>query len=68
MRNGGLSSEAMDLIRGIWAFDYMGAAEFEFGAVPKALQKIAASDLTSFTISVPPSEVPRTGVTNRRKP
>lgn len=41
LRNGGLSDEAMDLLRGIFSFDYMGAAEFEFGAVPKALQAIA---------------------------
>jgi hypothetical protein len=40
-KNGGLSDEAMGLIRGIFRFDYMGAAEFEFGAVPEALQKIA---------------------------
>lgn len=40
-KNGGLSDEAMDLLRDAFSFDYMGAAEFEFGAVPKALQKIA---------------------------
>lgn len=40
-RNGGLTDEAMDLLRPIFRFDYMGAAEFEFGAVPKALGKIA---------------------------
>ena len=41
LKNGGLSDDAMGLLRGIFSFDYMGAAEFEFGAVPKALQKIA---------------------------
>jgi len=41
LKNGGLSDEAMDLIKDIFSFDYMGAAEFEFGAMPKALQKIA---------------------------
>lgn len=41
LRNGGLSANAMDLLRGVWSFDYMGAAEFEFGAVPEALSKIA---------------------------
>lgn len=40
-RNGGLSDEAMGLLRSMWSFDYMGAAEFEFGAVPKALNVIA---------------------------
>jgi hypothetical protein len=41
LRNGGLSPEAMDILREVWSFDYMGAAEFEFGAVPEALQRIA---------------------------
>lgn len=39
-KNGGLSDEAMDLIREVFSFDYMGAAEFEFGALPKALSSI----------------------------
>lgn len=39
LRNGGLSNEAMGLLP--FGFDYMGAAEFEFGAVPKALQRMA---------------------------
>ena len=43
-KNGGLTDEAMDLIRPIMSFDYMGAAEFEFGAVPKAFNAIAKRD------------------------
>jgi hypothetical protein len=39
--NGMLSKEAQNLLKNIWSFDYMGSAEFEFGAIPKALQKIA---------------------------
>jgi len=39
--NGGLSKEAMGLLREIFSFDYMGSAEFEFGAVPAALQFLA---------------------------
>lgn len=39
-KNGGLSDGAMDLLRPILRFDYMGAAEFEFGAVPEALSEI----------------------------
>jgi hypothetical protein len=39
--NGGLSDEAMQLLGGIFSFDYMGSAEFEWGAVPKALEYIA---------------------------
>lgn len=41
LKNGGLSEESMSMLRGIFSFDYMGSAEFEFGAVPKALNRIA---------------------------
>jgi len=62
LRNGGLSDEAMDLIGGIFSFDYMGSAEFEFGAVPEALQKIAksaeAGGLVGFSLSIPLKVVP----------
>lgn len=55
-KNGGLSDKAMDIIRNIWEFDYMGAAEFEFGAVPKALNVIAkmaeARELAAFQAPV----------------
>jgi len=40
LKNGGLTKEAMDLLRPIFRFDYMGSAEFEFGAVPQTLAKI----------------------------
>ena len=38
--NGGLSEEAMKLLSPLFTFDYMGSAEFEFGAVPETLSKI----------------------------
>jgi hypothetical protein len=38
--NGGLTDEAMDLLRPILDFDYMGAAEFEWGAVPKTFAQL----------------------------
>lgn len=38
--NGGLTKEAMQLLRPLFSFDYMGSAEFEFGAVPKSLSHI----------------------------
>lgn len=41
LRNGGLSAEAVELLEGIFSFDYMGSAEFEWGAVPTALQFVA---------------------------
>lgn len=40
LKNGGLSDEAMKLFREFFSFDYMGSAEFEWGAVPKALEGI----------------------------
>lgn len=40
-RNGGLSDDAMSLLRSVFSFDYMGSAEFEWGAVPDALNSIA---------------------------
>lgn len=38
---GGLTEEAMNLIKDIFSFDYMGAAEFEWGAVPSALNSLS---------------------------
>lgn len=40
LKNGGLSDEAVKLFREVFSFDYMGSAEFEWGAVPKALEGI----------------------------
>lgn len=61
LRNGGLSPAAMDLLRDLWSFDYMGAAEFEFGAVLEALQKIARAaeegQLAATTFSIPLKDV-----------
>lgn len=57
LKNGGLSDEAMNLIRDIWQFDYMGAAEFEFGAVPEALSRLAKADLVASVYTFPLAEV-----------
>lgn len=38
-KNGGLSDEAFNMIKRIFRFAYMGYAEYEFGEVPKALEK-----------------------------
>jgi hypothetical protein len=40
LKNGGISNEGMEIVRKLFAFDYMGSAEFEYGAVPEALQAI----------------------------
>lgn len=62
--NWGLTDEAMKLLRGIVKFDYMGAAEFEWSAIPKGLKKIAdhaqAGELIGTYISIPLAEVERT--------
>lgn len=52
--SGGLSKDAMELLRNIFEFDYMGAAEYEFGAVPEALQAIAENvkDYIAFSTKV----------------
>ncbi len=59
--NGGLSGEAMKLLRDVFSFDYMGAAEFEFGAVPEALQGLAADagDLVAGAVPIDLVDVPR---------
>lgn len=38
---GRLKPEAMDMLRPIFSFDYMGAAEYEFGSLPESLGNIA---------------------------
>lgn len=40
LKNGGLTNEAMEIIRQIWRYDYMGSVEFEWGAVPKSLSHV----------------------------
>lgn len=61
LKNGGLSEDAMKLLRDIFSFDYMGAAEFEFGAVPDALSAIAKQAdkgrITAFSFAVKDSDV-----------
>jgi hypothetical protein len=39
-KNGGFDEKSYELINQVFRFDYMGSAEFEFGAVPKAMQFI----------------------------
>lgn len=55
LRDGGLSEDAMKLLAPIFDFDYMGAAEFEFGALPKALDRMVKSEsgsLAAFSVDV----------------
>lgn len=53
----GLSEEAWALLKPCFAFDYMGAAEFEFGAFPKALTKMINYKLYAFQIDIPAKEI-----------
>lgn len=68
-RNGGLSQEAMDVIRKVWSFDYMGAAEYEWGAVPKALQMLADSreSLVGFSFEVDNKDIEKPWSTKSKK-
>ena len=54
--NGGIKPEGMALLRDIFSFDYMGAAEFEFGAVPTALgtlaEKASDDELVAFSFEI----------------
>jgi len=40
LKNGGINEENMEMINKVFSFDYMGAGEFEFGAVPESLKEI----------------------------
>lgn len=49
LKNGGISEEAFKLLSGILSFDYMGFAEFEWGAVPTAIKTLfTGEDTISF--------------------
>lgn len=54
-KGAGLPKEAFGLVGQLFDFDYMGAAEFEFGAVPEALVRIArrARAYVAFEVEVP---------------
>lgn len=54
----GLTKEASEMLSRVFSFDYMGAAEFEFGALPKSLRPFAsdADKLIAFTVQLKPGE------------
>lgn len=52
LMNGGLSDEAMKYLKSIFSFDYMGAAEFEWGAVPTAIRELFINSPEAFTIEL----------------
>lgn len=53
LKNGGLRPDAMNALKSIFSFDYMGSAEFEWGAIPRSLQQIARdhSEYLGFTLT-----------------
>lgn len=69
LKNGGLSDNAMGLLSDIFRFDYMGSSEFEWGAVPKTLTRIAekADRYKTFQFVIPMSAVAK-GWRNRSIP
>jgi len=40
LKSGGFSKEAMQLLTNLWGWEYMGASEYEWGAVPEAMKKV----------------------------
>lgn len=42
-KNGGLSDDAFKMLKKIFSFDYMGAAEYEFGAVPQYFKDLISN-------------------------
>lgn len=59
LRDGGLSKEAMNILQEIFTFDYMGSAEFEFGAVPDALRSMVTSiaDLSTSSFEIDQGDI-----------
>lgn len=53
----GLKEEAWDLLDPIFRIDYMGAAEFEFGAIPKTLGSLAEDSLVRGEMIVPANAI-----------
>lgn len=49
-KNGGLTEEHMSVLREIFSFDYMGAAEFEYGNVASAVCKLVDDGLKGLLI------------------
>ena len=49
--NGGISKESMQILKSIFSFDYMGSAEFEWGAIPTALNSMLEAKLSTATLT-----------------
>jgi len=53
----GLNKEAWEIISQCWEFDYMGAAEFEYGALPKSLKRFVKKNLIGFELIIPADKI-----------
>jgi hypothetical protein len=48
----GLKPEAWKILAPLWRFDYMGAAEFEFGAFPRSFGPFMQSDPKTYSFTI----------------
>lgn len=55
--HGGLTEEAAEMVYQIMSFDYMGSAEFEFGALPEAFRRMAQQQLDVRIIEIAEDDV-----------
>ena len=66
MRHGGLQDDTFRMLNGIFSFSYMGAAQYEFGAIPRSLGAIAEQaekgNLTSGKVVVNNSQIKKAEV------
>ena len=55
-----IGKELWDIIDGVFSLDYMGSAEFEYGAFPRALETVAkdAKKLNGFVFQLKREDVP----------
>lgn len=53
----GLSKDAWEILKPLFEFDYMGAAEFEFGAFPKSLSKFLEHKRVAFAIDIKAKDI-----------
>lgn len=70
LKNGGLSEGIIKMLAPYFSFDYMGSAEFEYGAVPECFRRIA-KDIKDYSawefVNVLPAYVYIIGRTEQRK-
>lgn len=69
---GRLSPQALELLLPVFSFDYMGAAEYEFGAVPEALSMIfetaKAEKLFFSTLDIKVKDIKERSLIGERNP